>query len=159
MTDRHVFSKWLNPVTTVGNHEVTVTTGNGYGSTNTKIRRFTTTLTSAGTAITYADSAANGASFTINETGLYAMCLVDGLTVGDTRVGISINSTELTTDIQSIASANIVAWSHATAASSESVGRTMRLVATDVVRVHTQGAANSNATAQTSRFSISKVSA
>lgn len=55
----------------VGTQRVAVHTGNGYGSTKTKFRRFTTTLHNDGTDITYADSSANGASFTINETGLY----------------------------------------------------------------------------------------
>jgi hypothetical protein len=40
-----------------GTDIVTVHTGNGHGSTNNKIRRFTTTMTNTGSAITYADSA------------------------------------------------------------------------------------------------------
>lgn len=52
---------------------VIVHSGNGYGSTNTKFRRFTTILENVGPSITYADSAANGASFTINSAGIYAI--------------------------------------------------------------------------------------
>ena len=41
-------------------NEVRLEVGNGSGSTNTKIRRFTTAVTNTGTAMTYADSATLG---------------------------------------------------------------------------------------------------
>lgn len=61
----------------VGTHTIIVHTGNAMGSVNTKVRRFTTVLINTGTAITYADSATNGASFTINEAGLYSIIYND----------------------------------------------------------------------------------
>lgn len=54
-------------------HRVRLTGGNGAGSTKTRIRRFTTTAINTGTAITYADSATDGASFTINEAHWYGI--------------------------------------------------------------------------------------
>lgn len=88
--------------------EVFVTTGNGRGSTNTCIRRFTTTVTNVGTAVTYADSATLGASFTINETGIYLMEYGDAAGVNNDNYGISVNSSQLTTAVQSITAADVV---------------------------------------------------
>lgn len=145
---------------TVDNNEVYVTTGNGYGSTNTKIRRFTTTVTNTGTAITYADSAANGASFTINETGIYAITCSDVYSGnGDVYFGVSVNSAELTTAIESITAANRILLGYAPNISANGelgvASRTVRLAATDVVRHHNDGGTTS--TAVTVMFSIRKV--
>ena len=49
---------------------VRLNTANGYGSTNTKIRRFTNIVNNVGTDITYADSATLGNTFTINANGV-----------------------------------------------------------------------------------------
>jgi len=127
--------------TPLGDHEVIVHTGNGFGSTNTKIRRFTTTLTSIGTAITYADSATNGGTFTINETGLYSVFYGDSSAGGSLEVGISQNSNQLTTNIDSINIANRLGWITATSANQWNVTRIFKATAGDVIRAHTDGAA------------------
>jgi hypothetical protein len=80
---------------------VRLTTANGFGSTNTCIKRFTTTVISQGSDITYADSATLGASFTINANGVYAIAIsVTGAVTNP--AGISKNSTQLTTSVLSI---------------------------------------------------------
>jgi hypothetical protein len=58
-------------------HEVWVHTGNGFGSTATRRKRFSTTFKNTGTAITYADSGTAGGTFTINQKGIY------GITAGN----------------------------------------------------------------------------
>lgn len=145
----------------VGDHSVVVTTGNGHGSTNTKIRRFTTTLSSTGTAITYADSAANGASFTINEAGLYSISYCDyGPVSTVVQYGVSKNSAQLTTDVGSITATDRVAI----ASNYESTGNpwaiplsiSQRFAAGDVIRPHTNGTPNSSSTAL-NYFSITKI--
>lgn len=142
-------------VATVGDHEVMVHTGNGYGSTNTKIRRFTTTLTNVGTAITYADSATLGASFTINETGLYSVDYVDAAG-GGIVYGISLNSALLTTNIDAIAPSNRPCGYQITSGNGAQVGRVLRLVAGDVLRPHTNAAATPD-TSNYDFFAIRKV--
>jgi hypothetical protein len=117
----------------VGNHEVTVHSGNLFGSTNNKVRRFTTLMTSLGAAITYADSVANGASFTINQTGLYEIHYSE---VDTGSFGISLNSAQLTTTISAISVANRLAVA---SNASNSVTRVVRLVAGDVIRAHCAG--------------------
>lgn len=136
----------------VGNHSITVHTGNGHGSTNTKVRRFTTTQTSVGTAITYSDSATLGASFTINEPGLYAISFIDA--VGSQTAAISLNASG-TTDAYSLAASNVLARTVGTTGARVTLFSLERLVAGDVVRPHTDGSAVTNDFMN--RFSVRKV--
>ena len=143
-------------ITSVGNHSVVVHSGNGWGSTNTKIRRYSTTLTNVGTAITYADSAANGASFTINETGLYNVYLHDIRAAATEWYGASVNSAELTITIEDVAVANrIMLGLTPAAAFPVTLSRTMRFSAGDVVRPH--GGGNSADTTNRIQFAVTKV--
>ena len=137
---------------------ITVTTGNGYGSTNNKIRRYTTTQSSTGSAITYADSASDGASFTINQPGMYEVYIVDSRAAGSAMLGISVNSNQLTTAIHSITATHRVAIAESAGGGGqrENVTRVLRLAAGDVVRPHTDGACDS-AAADSSVFSIRRI--
>lgn len=81
---------------------IRVETGNGFGSTNTRIRRFSTSVVSTGSDITYADSATNGATFTLGSAGIYSATTCDYKAAGFCNSGISINSAQLTTNIESI---------------------------------------------------------
>lgn len=145
--------------TPIGDHEVTVYAGNGHGSTNTKIRRFTSTLRSVGTAVTYADSATLGASFTINESGLYEIYYQDEfLSASQFSYGATVNSAELTTNILSTAIANRLLCGVNTLGGTAvpvPFTRTVRLTAGDVVRAHTNG--SPNGTGNNVQFSIRKV--
>lgn len=151
----------------LADNHVTVTTGNGYGSTNTKIRRFTTTLSSAGQALTYADSVANGGSITVNEAGLYEICVTDGGAGSNLRygVGASVNSNQLTTNVESITASHRVFYSTPYNQSSGSgavsgCARTMRLAVGDVIRLHNGGAnLPDSTTAAFTMLSIRKVGA
>jgi len=85
---------------------IRVGTVNGFGSVGNRIPRFSNTISSQGTDITYADSAENGASFTINTSGIYSMALdVNLLNAGNTY-GISVNSNQLTSNIHGITAAH-----------------------------------------------------
>ncbi len=126
--------------------EVAVHTGNNHGSTNTKIRRFTTTKTSIGSAITYADSATLGSSFTINESGVYSIQYWDVRTSGSERIGLSLNTTGPTVNINSITeSERMGSWTFCAAAVTAQYSWTGRLNKGDVVRPHTEGACNTTA--------------
>lgn len=134
-------------------HEVIVHTGNGYGSTNTFIRRFTTVLENVGDSITYADSATLGGSFTINHTGVYAMYYQDTgqITYAITRNATGSSGAQLSTPGQ------MLAVLHATGTSSKSVSRVAKLTAGDVVRVHGSGTLSTD-TSATVLFSIRRLS-
>jgi hypothetical protein len=117
--------------------------GNGHGSTNTKIRRYSNARVNTGTAITYADSATAGASFTINEDGLYSITICDYQSGAISSFGVSVNSSSLTTAITGISySAGLRMEVDAAASSASCASRTIPLVANDVVRPHTDGTQN-----------------
>lgn len=139
--------------------EVYVSTGNGFGSTNTKIRRFTTISKNIGQAIAYADSATLGASFTINEDGVYSVSYTDYLSSGGHDVGISVNATALTTNIAGLNYAQGFRGYVHTGIGDEVIcfSRTYQLSAGDVVRPHTNGVQNGTDEVIGS-FSIVKVS-
>ena len=141
----------------IGDHYVTVNTGNGMGSVATKIRRWTTLEGSAGTAITYADSATDGGSFTINSNGLYAITATDSSAGAAGYLGISVNSTQLTLSITSINNINrLGVVRQDTVSVAYTLTIIVRLVATDVIREHTH--INQDAAASwNSRFSIRKI--
>lgn len=136
---------------------VTLNAGNGHGSTNTKIRRYTTTEVNTGTAITYADSATNGASFTINEPGLYEIYCTEVGDAGGWMMGISLNSAQLTTNINTITATDRKGFMYLiTAAAVTSLTRVLRLAAGDVIRPHTNGSPTSTAASE-GVFSIRKL--
>jgi len=121
--------------------EVWLYNGNGFGSTNTKIRRFSNVNSNTGSAITYTDSATNGASFTINEKGIYAITFNDYGT-GTPQIGISQDSASLTTNIASIAATERVVFEHAPVANFVGgVSITAAFDAGVVLRPHTDGTA------------------
>lgn len=138
------------------NSIVRLYTANGYGSTNTVIRRFTTTLESAGSDITYADSATLGATFTIVNSGVYSISYNDSFNAAS-NFGLSLNSAQLTTAILSLTAANRIA-NTTTAANNQSalVSLTRYFAAGDVIRAHAEGTAvgGTNVT----QFTIARVS-
>lgn len=136
---------------------VRVHTANGYGSTNTTIRRFSTVVAANGSDITYADSASLGASFTINNAGVYAISYSDSTSnASGMSLGISLNSNQLTTDIQTITAANrlVSANTPSTANYRNSVATTVYLSAGDVIRAHADGSGGGGAQAT---FTITRV--
>ena len=133
---------------------VRLNTHNGYGSTNTAIARFTNTVTNQGPDITYADSAANGASFTINASGIYSVNSCWSSTGGTYR-GITKNSTQLTTGITGVTASDVLIQSTINAANSALANSwTGYLAAGDVVRVHGDATATGSIVAQ---FTITRV--
>lgn len=126
--------------------EIWVLTSNGYGAVNTMILRFTTTQVSRGSGITYADSANDGGSFTVNESGIYSLLFTYQNNASNGRIGISVNSNQLTTSIQSITAAHRVALASQGAGVSTGtmqVNVPLYLTAGDVVRAHGDSASTS----------------
>jgi len=135
---------------------VRLNTANGYGSTNTKIRRFTTTVNSAGVDITYADSATLGGTFTINTNGVYSVSYCDQFTAAAT-LGLSIDSTQLTTNIQSVTAVNVLSICTTTGGNvAEVASATFYAAAASVVRAHTDGVA-AGVTSGGTQFTIARV--
>lgn len=135
---------------------VRVNTANGYGSTNTNIRRFTTTVESVGTDITYADSATLGASFTINTAGVYAISYTDTFNAAGSA-GVSKNTTQPSTGVAAITAADRLAVCTTAAADfSATIATTVYLSAGSVLRPHVQIATTGSAPA-ISQFTITRI--
>ena len=136
---------------------IRLNTANGYGSTNTKIRRFTNIVDNVGTDITYADSATLGGTFTINTAGVYSVSFSDQFNVAADWLGLSINSTQLTTGIHSIAVTDVLSIAFAPTANTPSVASaTFYAAANAVIRAHTGGAATGG-TPLACQFTIARV--
>jgi hypothetical protein len=123
--------------------EVWVTGLAGFGSTNTRIARFTNVQpTTTGTAITYASSSTLGDSFTINEDGVYSFCsTVGGAASAAQAVGWTLNESGMgTTALTSVTRSMVLSIQFERAESAgaiiESCG-TKLLPAGSVLRVHT----------------------
>ncbi len=117
-------------------HEVKVVGGVGFGSIDTGVRRFSTTIPiNTGTAITYSESVGPGSYFTINETGIYAISYIDGTTAAR-YMGITVNAAggDLTTDVSGVAEAKRVICLYHAGGASGSCAITRKFVAGDIIR-------------------------
>lgn len=127
--------KWAAAPGAVGRHEVWLHGGNGFGSTATKVRRYSTAKVNTGSSLTLTQSAANGDSVTINADGMYIICVQDYSNT-TANIGISVNSSSTTTAINTLTIAQ-GRYAVITTAGSTLVGSTCiqaYLANTDVVR-------------------------
>jgi hypothetical protein len=109
--------------------------GNGYGTTNGGIRRFTNVSVNTVAGITYADSASLGASLTCTVAGIYTFAYSDQGGASDI-FGFSLNSNQLSTVIQSINANDILAITTTIGTGTGLVVVTTPLIVGDVVRPH-----------------------
>lgn len=148
--------------TNVPRSEIFMDTGNQHGGTvsgDTKIRNFSNTRKSIGTAITYTARTTTAADlFTINEDGVYTVNYVDNRTDAAFVIGITVNDTATSTSIGTPIS--YAQGARCTSANSTNTQAhcsfTGVLSAGDIVRAHTDG--NENDTSTNVIFSIVKVS-
>lgn len=138
--------------------EIVLDTGNGAGAVNTLVRRFTNTRKNSGPAITYADSANNGASFTINRKGKYAIMYADTNAAANSNFGITVNCSSLATAIPSMTyTQGKRAIAYIASSTRAFCQVTLNLEVGDVVRANI-GDANINGADDNTIFSIVKIS-
>jgi hypothetical protein len=139
---------------------VRLDTANGYGSTGTKIRRFSNVRDNIGTDIEYLDSATNGASFTAKSSGIYMISYSEQSTLNTTpRIGLSKNASSLINNIDDISANERLAISSDEGGSSASKYMSVSwqgyLQSGDIIRPHSSGQTNTVPGGVT--FTISKV--
>jgi hypothetical protein len=133
---------------------VRVGTGNGFGSTNTSVRRFSNTYDNFGTDITYTDSATLGGYFTINKDGIYEISYTEAWSgTTDADIVIAKNTTTFTQGDSN----NLVQTRLESGGDFETVAVSAYLVKGDVVRALTGTPAGVGSTAGQTRFTISRV--
>lgn len=112
-----------------------------YGSTATKVRRWITTVTNTGSAVTLTQSATNGDTLTVNETGAYGISYCDNFNAAS-NMGISINASG-TTSVQSLPPSQVACGN---VSASVDIGACCSAVIAvssgSVVRAHTDGTLN-----------------
>lgn len=123
---------------------VRLDTGHGMGDgSHSMIRDFANVTEKAGDCIsenvTGGGSDTDGAVLTINCDGVYAMSYTDVGDGANVRWGISVNSTELTTVIQSITTTDRLIWTAENANGWDNCGVTVPLNSGDLIRPHTDG--------------------
>jgi len=109
---------------------------NGHGTTNTRIRIFQNSPTDTGDAFTYATTAAAGMSVTVNHDMVAAISYTDDGS-GETIMGISINSANLTTSIQTLAVSERLMLTRTEGGDAANVAVTVKLSSGDIIRAHT----------------------
>lgn len=138
------------------NSTVRLNTANGYGSTSTAIRRFTTVAANQGADITYADSATLGATFTINKAGTYAITYNEQFG-GAASFGITLNDTNLTVSVGSSTAAAVLSGAATSSAGAPSCcAWTGYLQIGSVIRAN-GGAASTGVNTMFNQFTISRV--
>jgi len=130
--------------------QIILRTGNGFGSTNTKIKRFTNVdeNETSGGHLTLTQSATDGDKITANTTGVYAISYSDNASATNTSFGITINETEPTVNISSKTQEDEIVLFEIDVGSGVgfiSSAVTLRLNATDVIMAHTNGVAENDA--------------
>jgi hypothetical protein len=129
-------------------------TGNGFGSTNTTVRRFAGSTFGEGTAVTLESSATLGDDFLINEYGQYAISATDYNTGAASVLSITVNGANLST-APTISNSGVANGGFCTATGSAAnqaanCSIVKYLSKNDVVRVQSTG----NATTDTVQFRI-----
>jgi hypothetical protein len=131
---------------------IRLNTANGYGSTNTVVRRFTNVVLNQGTDITYADSATLGASFTINTSGVYSITWGDVFSAG-TGMAVTINDT-VAGNVGSMA----FCGSSPSANSPAQVAGSIYLVVGSIIRCTVSAATSTGTPVAFTQFTITRVS-
>jgi len=137
------------------NGEVSAHTGAGFGSSGTAVTCFGSASTT-GTAITYANNATTGDTFTITQAGVYAISFC-AATNAQAYIGISRNASSTSTGISGLSTSEALIMTRSDASTvPAAVSITLRLVAGDVIRAHVSAGTTQ---AQTSlwRFNITQV--
>lgn len=138
----------LDPFTEQGlldSQKIHVHTSNGFGSTGTLIRRFSTIVEDVGDSIIqYTDDATNGAEFKALRDCIATFSYTDNFS-GASNLGLSLNSTQLSTGVQSITTADRLGMDGTTGANNPgSLSVRLKLSKDDVVRPHVSAATSGN---------------
>lgn len=142
----------VNPVQSM----IRLTGATSFGTTNTAIGRMTTVTVTQGTDITYADSATLGGALTTNVNGVYSVSYSIPL-LGSGYVGLSLNSTQLSTTVRDIPVAERLAYMVNASGEPGSVSWTGYLAAGSIIRQHCSAGAGLGNVPAGAVFTIARV--
>ena len=122
-------------------------TSNGLGSTDNKIGRMTTTAVNSGAnLISIADTAAEGTTYTAVRDCTVIVAISHNANAAS-RFGLSLNSNQLTTAIETITAGHRIALTHAQNGTNgtQSTSAAIKMAKDDVLRRHSDGTADGTA--------------
>jgi hypothetical protein len=122
-------------------------TSNGLGSTDNKIGRMTTTAVNSGALlIDIADTAAEGTTYTAVRDCTVIVAISHNANAAS-RFGLSLNSNQLTTAIETITAGHRIALTHAQNGTNgtQSTSAAIKMAKDDVLRRHSDGTADGTA--------------
>lgn len=158
IADLRNFKGRMNPISNVG--KISLDTGLGLGTTNTAIRRFANVTQNNCPGITMTSSAALGNLFTVTQAGLYRFIYSEIGQGATSYAGVSVNSNQLTTSVQSIniahVGARIAQTAQGTTKTGANISSTVKLSIGDVLTCHSTIGTYSPETNLT-RFEIEKI--
>lgn len=99
IADLRSFKSRTNPISKSG--QILLHTGLGLAAVDTAVRRFATIVENTCPGITMVDSVNNGTRFTASQSGLYKVAYTEIGQTSTSYAGISINSAQLSTSIES----------------------------------------------------------
>ncbi len=100
IADLRSFKSRTNPISKTG--KILLHTGLGLGAVDTAVRRFATILDDTCPGIVRSDSVNNGTRFTSSQSGLYKVTYAEIGQTSTSYAGISINSSQLSTSVESV---------------------------------------------------------
>lgn len=136
--------------------EIRLTSGNGHGSPNTAIRRYSTIAKEVGSAMSLTQSATDGDSITINTRGEYAVYYTDLRSDAAFTGGVTLNSPSLTTSISSQLESDVLLITQQATNLATTVSGVFNLKVGDVLRAHTDAGPNET-NALRSRFRVKRI--
>lgn len=146
--------------------EIYVDGSPGYGSTNTLVRRYSTSqiATGSGSVVTYADSSTNGMTATVGASGAgtYLVCAMEYSSTSGFAVGLMVNDSVVSTTPSSMTYAQgfrALTYNASVANQSQNACAVLVLAASDVVTVKNETGALPNGTASSVYFHMTRLSA
>lgn len=131
----------------------------GVGDPDTKIVYFTNKNDdTSGGDLTIVNNSTNGLRLTIVSSGVYTVGFWLAPTGNSLTLGVSLNSNQLTTNVESITAANRLCLGSAPQNFATFVSATKKLLAGDVIRAHIGTAGAGNGTNANSGFFITRIS-
>ncbi len=133
--------------------EISLSAGNGFGSGDTQVCRWTNVDKNVGAAVVYIDNPVKGGQFVIKEDGVYLASHTNFNNAGSSQAAVMVNTTQGSTGITSLTYAGgLRAYSIGTTSDSTRATGAFFCKAGDIVVAQTGGNSSS------ATFSITKIS-
>lgn len=137
---------------------ISIVAHNGFGSSGTKIRRYTTLLEHSAAVAIYSFDSTDGDYTTVYWPCSLSLYSNDASSITATDFGYSLNATSLTTEITTLSNSELLAYARSPNGQYSQVSVSYRFKIGDIIRCHTSGDQNVSADAPQGRLLFSVLS-